>query len=116
MLIDLADRYGPPPDPVRLLVKFAVLKNAAEKLGIESVERKQNVLSIKFHPESRVDPGKLMELVGRTQGAQFTPAGVLRLPAAQTAPGPLLEALERHMGVLNSTGEVSDNESHVSLQ
>jgi transcription-repair coupling factor (superfamily II helicase) len=27
-----------------------------------------------------VDPEKLMRLVGNTSGAQFTPAGVLRLP------------------------------------
>jgi hypothetical protein len=35
-----------------------------------------------------------MDLVRRTQGAQFTPAGVLRLPAAAgTVPGQLLSGL-----------------------
>ena len=70
------------------------------RLGIESVERKQGALQFKFHPGARVDPVKLMELVGGTAGAQFTPAGVLRLPLAQQAPGPLLDALEQDLGQL----------------
>ena len=112
ILDELSDRYGPVPEPVRLLAKFSVLKSAAEALGIESVERKQGALQFKFHPGSRVDPVKLMELVGRTAGAQFTPSGILRLPAAQQAPGPLLDALEHDMGQLAPNPEVSDNETH----
>ena len=109
---ELADRYGPVPEPVVLLAKFSVLKSAAEALGIESVERKQGALQFKFHPGSRVDPVKLMELVGGTAGAQFTPSGVLRLPLAQQAPGPLLDALEFDLGQLAPNVEVSDNGSH----
>jgi transcription-repair coupling factor (superfamily II helicase) len=37
-------------------------------------------LNIKFPKESRVDPARLMNIVGKTPGAQFTPAGVLLLP------------------------------------
>ena len=109
---ELTDRYGPVPEPVRLLTKFSVLKSAAEALGIESVERKQGVLHFKFHPGSRVDPVKLMELVGVTAGAQFTPAGVLRLPLAQQTPGPLLDTLEQYLGQLAPRVEVLDNGSH----
>ncbi len=81
VLADLTDRYGPPPQAVRDLVEFAILKSLAEKLGIVSIERRQGALHLKFHPESPVDPGRLTELVRLTPGAQFTPAGVLRLPA-----------------------------------
>ena len=112
ILEELSDRYGPAPDPVRLLATFSVLKSSAEILGIESVERKQGALQFKFHPGSRVDPVKLMELVGGTAGAQFTPSGVLRLPLAEQAPGPLLEALEKYLGQLAPNPEVSDNGSH----
>lgn len=109
---ELADRYGPVPEAVTMLARFSVLKSMAETLGIESVERKQGALHFKFHPGSRVDPVKLMELVARTQGAQFTPAGILRLPLAQTTPGPLLDALEYDLGQLAPNPEVSDNGSH----
>ena len=109
---ELTDRYGPVPESVRLLANFSVLKSAAEALGIESVERKQGALHFKFHPGSRVDPVKLMELVGVTAGAQFTPAGVLRLPLAQQTPGPLLDTLEQYLGQLAPKVEVLDNGIH----
>ncbi|RPI07425.1 MAG: hypothetical protein EHM65_11805, partial [Acidobacteriales bacterium] len=74
-------RYGPPPEAVASLVEFSVLKSQAEGLGIESIERRQGFLNLKFHPDSRVEPARLMDFVRRTSGAQFTPAGVLRVPA-----------------------------------
>jgi transcription-repair coupling factor (superfamily II helicase) len=85
VLEELADRYGPPPEKVRNLVEFSLLKSKAERLGIESIDRRHAVLNIKFHPESRVDPAALMNLVSTVAGAQFTPAGVLRLPVDETA-------------------------------
>jgi transcription-repair coupling factor (superfamily II helicase) len=77
---ELEDRYGPVPDAVRNLLDYSALKTLAEKIGIETVERRQGTANIKFHRETKVDPEKLMRLVGKTSGAQFTPAGVLRLP------------------------------------
>jgi len=84
LLAELEDRYGPAPDAVRSLLKFSVLKSAAQKLGIEAIDRRQGVLNIKFHKEARIPPDRLMSLVSETDGAQFTPAGVLRLPVDGT--------------------------------
>lgn len=77
---DLADRYGPPPPAVANLLRFSVLKSTAQRLGIEAIDRRQGAVNIKFHQESKIDPVRLMNLVSHTAGAQFTPAGVLRLP------------------------------------
>jgi transcription-repair coupling factor (superfamily II helicase) len=77
---ELADRYGPPPDAVRTLAQFALLKTQAQTLGVEAVDRRGSALSVKFHPGSKIAPERLMALVSSNQGAQFTPAGVLRLP------------------------------------
>jgi len=77
---ELADRYGPPPDAVATLLKFSLLKSRAQQLGIEAIDRRHGALNVKFHKESRIDPNRLMQLIAGTQGAQFTPAGVLRLP------------------------------------
>jgi transcription-repair coupling factor (superfamily II helicase) len=84
LLAELADRYGAPPEAVRTLAEFSLLKTLAQGLGVESVERRQGLVNIKFHGESRIDPMALMDLVRTTPGAQFTPAGVLRLPAEAT--------------------------------
>jgi transcription-repair coupling factor (superfamily II helicase) len=97
---DLADRYGPVPEAVRNLLQYSALKTLAEQLGIEAVERRHNVISVKFHAGTRVDPARLMNLVAQTRGAQFTPAGVLLLPTdgetgAGAVLGPLFERLEK---------------------
>jgi len=100
VLEELQDRYGIPPDAVRLLLEFAVMKSAAERLGIELIERKQGALHVKFHSNALVDPGSLMRLVESTPEAQFTPAGILRIPVAKPAAGPLIEGLSKSLAVL----------------
>jgi transcription-repair coupling factor (superfamily II helicase) len=91
---ELEDRYGPVPAAVKNLMDYSALKTFAEKLGIEAIDRRQSVINIKFHKETRVDPDKLMQLVGRTRGAQFTPAGVLMMPLnGIVAPSQILDYL-----------------------
>jgi hypothetical protein len=66
----------------------------AEQIGVEAVDRRHNVLSIKFHTATRVDPARLMQIVNTTRGAQFTPAGVLLLPLdGHTGAGDILRFL-----------------------
>lgn len=77
---ELADRYGPVPNEIVLLLFYSNIKAAAEKLGIEAIDRRHNFLNVKFHEQTRVDAEKLMNLVSHTHGASFTPAGLLRLP------------------------------------
>jgi transcription-repair coupling factor (superfamily II helicase) len=101
---ELADRYGPVPDEIRNLVRFSLVKALAERSGVESIERRQGFANIKFHQQSKIDPLKLMELVRKTGGAQFTPAGVLKLPlAASSNPAQLLDELRSTL--LNLTAE-----------
>ncbi|HML18837.1 MAG TPA: transcription-repair coupling factor [Bryobacteraceae bacterium] len=97
---ELADRYGPPPESVETLVEFALLKSQAERVGIEAVDRRAGALQIKFHPGSKIDPARLMALVSTREGAQFTPAGVLRLP--------LLSSVENANAVLGVLKESLD--------
>ncbi len=102
---ELADRYGPPPEAVTYLLDYSILKSLAERLGIEHIERRQGVLNVKFHGESRVDPSRLMALVSHTRGAQFTPAGVLRLPIERDGgPAHLLTFLRERLAELQVSG------------
>ena len=77
---ELADRYGPPPEPVLNLLQYAELKLAAGRLRVHSIERKRDTIRVKFHEDAAVDPARLMEFVASRPGAQFTPAGLLRFP------------------------------------
>ena len=95
---ELADRYGPVPDDVRQLLTYSGIKTAAEKIGIEAIDRRASILNVKFHEETRVDGEKLMALVSGTPGAQFTPAGVLRLPVdGAGTPAGVLEFIDRRL-------------------
>ncbi|MBI1788523.1 MAG: transcription-repair coupling factor [Acidobacteria bacterium] len=88
---ELEDRYGPVPEAVRNLFAYSALKNMAEKLGIQTVDRRGSVVNIQFHAQTKVDPARLMQLVSHTRGAQFTPAGILRVPLdGLTAAGEIL--------------------------
>ena len=92
---ELADRYGPVPDDIRYLLKYSAIKTAAERIGIEAIDRRSTVLNVKFHDQTRVDAQKLMTLVSSTRGAQFTPLGVLRLPVETGgSPGAMLDFIE----------------------
>jgi hypothetical protein len=67
------------------------------------VDRRHNILNIKFHKEARVDPARLMNIVAKTRGAQFTPAGVLLLPLeGQGAAGETLRFLSEKLSQLSA--------------
>jgi transcription-repair coupling factor (superfamily II helicase) len=79
------------------------LKTAAEKLGIEAIDRRHTLLSVKFHPGTHIDPARLMNLVSQSRGAQFTPAGVLMLPLdGATDPGEILDFLKQQLDRLQA--------------
>ncbi len=102
-LAELEDRYGPAPEAVRSLLKFSALKGSAQKLGIEAIDRRAGALNVKFHKEAHIDPKLLMSLVTRTAGAQFTPAGVLRLPLdGASSAGKVLDLLEDQLKQLQT--------------
>jgi transcription-repair coupling factor (superfamily II helicase) len=99
---ELADRYGPAPEAVDTLIRFALLKTEAQHLGVEAIDRRGHSLQIKFHPGSKIEPARLMELVASREGAQFTPAGVLRLPLDGPAdrPSHVLEFVKASLDTL----------------
>jgi transcription-repair coupling factor (superfamily II helicase) len=94
---ELEDRYGALPVAVRNMLHYSALKTLAEQIGVEAIDRRASVLSIKFHKETRVDPARLMAIVSKTAGAQFTPAGVLVLPLPQTGAAEVLTYLEEKL-------------------
>jgi transcription-repair coupling factor (superfamily II helicase) len=93
---ELSDRYGPVPEEVATLLRFSALKSLAQRTGVESIDRRAGVANIKFHQQSKVDPLRLMAFVRTLEGAQFTPAGVLKVPlrAATGDPAGLIEELK----------------------
>jgi transcription-repair coupling factor (superfamily II helicase) len=87
---EIRDRYGPLPEPVLLLLEFARLRLAAERLRIVAVEREGGWLAFRFDPSSPVEPDKLVDMAGQVPGAQLTPGGLLKLPVGDAAAPELL--------------------------
>src|SRR5207253_5081551 len=73
------DRYGRVPEPVEDLFDYARLRQAAELVGVISIDRMREGIAIKLAEKARVAPEKLMELMNAREGANFAPSGVLRL-------------------------------------
>jgi transcription-repair coupling factor (superfamily II helicase) len=92
------DRYGRPPESVERLFDYARLRRVAEETGITSVDRTPAGLAFKLKETARVSPEKLLALVGRGEGASFSPSGVLKVEASGA------ELIERARGVLLEIG------------
>jgi len=73
------DRYGRIPEPVAGLFGYARLRQAAEAVGVISIDRTKDGIAIKLAEKARVAPEKLFELISVREGASFAPSGVLRL-------------------------------------
>ncbi len=67
------------------------------RVGVAGIERKRDLISIKFTPHANVDPERLARFVSSQKGAQFTPAGTLKFSLKAAGAG---EILGRLRGVL----------------
>ena len=77
------DRYGRIPESVEALFDYARLRQAAELVGVVSIDRTREGIAIKLAEKARVAPEKLMELIHVRESANFTPNGVLRIELSQ---------------------------------
>src|SRR5436189_517615 len=60
---ELRDRYGDPPVPVQQLLRYAALRMQAVVAGVTGIERKRDLISVRFRPDAPIDPAKLASFV-----------------------------------------------------
>jgi transcription-repair coupling factor (superfamily II helicase) len=90
---ELIDRYGEPPSAVRNLLAYATLKLQALRVGANAIERKRELVNIKFSQKAAIDPGKLARFVASQQKAQFTPDGTLKFSIKISSTEGILQTL-----------------------
>ena len=83
---DLEDRFGELPLPVRNLLEYARLRILGRARGVTSIERTSQGIDIKFHETARIDPERVVELVGGGNGVTFAPPATLRLQTTTSRP------------------------------
>jgi transcription-repair coupling factor (superfamily II helicase) len=97
---ELQDRYGEPPAAVVHLLDYAALKLHSSRVGVIMMERKRDLVNIKFKQNAPIDASKLAQFVACDRGAKFTPDGTLKFTLTVTAPAEVLTRLEDLLSLL----------------
>ena len=61
--VEMIDRFGLLPEPVKNLFRITTLKLRAEDLGIKKLDAGDHKGRVEFDQETRIDPGTIVELV-----------------------------------------------------
>ena len=85
MQIELTDRFGLLPDPVRALMDCHRLRIIARPLGVARVDAGTDGIQIQFAPNPQVDAGKIVTLMQRSREYQLS--GPDRLKVQVKIPG-----------------------------
>ncbi len=93
---EIRDRFGDIPASVANLLRYGAVKFLAGRLRIESLDRTEERLVIKFYPTTGVDLSRIPSLLKRHRGS-MTPQGVMSLSLGAV---PDAEFLEATIGVL----------------
>jgi transcription-repair coupling factor (superfamily II helicase) len=79
VLEEAADRYGPLPDSVLNLADYGRIRVMADRLGIEAIDREGRLVVLKFRPQAKLDPVRLVALVRQRPELTLVPPGGLKL-------------------------------------
>jgi len=79
VLDEAVDRYGPLPDSVLNLANYGRIRVMADRLGVESVDREARTVVLKFRPQARVDPVRLVALVRQRGDLTLVPPAALKI-------------------------------------
>ena len=79
VLDEAVDRYGPLPDSVRNLADYGRIRIMADGLGVDTIDREGRIVVLKFRPQAKVDPVRLVALVRQRPDLTLVPPAALRL-------------------------------------
>jgi transcription-repair coupling factor (superfamily II helicase) len=106
-LEEIRDRYGPPPASVLNLAEYGRIRVLADQVDVDSIDREGRLVVIKFRPNARLDPMRLVKVVGGWPGATLVPPVSVKLDVEAT-----LEA--RHASRPTPKGPRRTSESEAS--
>jgi len=79
ILDEAADRYGPLPPSVLNLADYGRIRVMADRLGIDSIDREGRTVVLKFRPQAKLDPVRIVALVRSRPDLKLVPPAALRL-------------------------------------
>jgi transcription-repair coupling factor (superfamily II helicase) len=84
-LDEIRDRYGAPPDSVLNLAEYGRIRVMADRLGVDTIDREGRLVVLKFRPTAKVDPLRLVKVVGEWPGVTLVPPVTLKLDLEASA-------------------------------
>jgi transcription-repair coupling factor (superfamily II helicase) len=107
---EVRDRYGPTPTAVLNLADFARIRVLADGLGVETIDRAESSVVIKFRQKSKVDLAQVIALVQERGDLQLVPPNSLKLslkaappPLQPAAPSPVKDSAKTPLQKLHET-------------
>ncbi len=85
LVLEVRDRYGPPPDSVLNLAEYAAIRLLADRIGLESIDREGAAVVLKFRPAAKLDPAWLFRVVQRRGDVTLVPPATLKLDLKKPA-------------------------------
>src|SRR5689334_10696570 len=79
VLDEALDRYGPLPDSVRNLADYGRIRIMADRLGVDTIDREARIVVLKFRPQAKIDPVRLVALVRQRPDLTLVPPAALKL-------------------------------------
>jgi transcription-repair coupling factor (superfamily II helicase) len=79
VLEEAADRYGPTPATLLNLADYGRIRVMADRLGIDTIDREGRTVVLRFRPQAKLDPARLVSLVRQRPGLTLVPPAALRL-------------------------------------
>jgi transcription-repair coupling factor (superfamily II helicase) len=92
---EMIDRFGPYPEQMEYLFRYAALRQETLALQIQAVERSRGQIFFRFVDQSKVSAQKLLNFVSRNKRASFSPQGVLTLEAKDLPPAGLFDSIHK---------------------
>jgi len=93
---ELRDRFGPLPEPARVLLDKIMLKVMCKKMGIQRLDLVDQRLVLSFSGDCRLGPEKITCFIQRDPGQfRLTPDGVLEVLMPSGEPANPLEAAKK---------------------
>jgi len=96
---DIEDRFGDLPAAVRHLLEYARLRVAGRGIGIDSIERRGELIHVVFHSGARISPDRIVQLMESDTDLTFRPPATLRI-GGQTRGAALFARIQDVIGEL----------------
>lgn len=103
---EVRDRYGAPPTAVLNLADFARIRVLADGLGVETIDRADATIVIKFRQKSKVDLTNVIALVQERGDLQLLPPNSLKLDLKPRESPPVAKEAEKPKSALQKAHEL----------